>query len=166
MAHKLEVITLPIEQIKEYENNVKIHTPEQVEQVKKSIVEFGNCDPVAVDENYVLIEGHGRVMAMRELGFSEVQAIVLSHLTEDQKKAYRLVHNKLTMNTGFDLEALETELGEISLDSGLSMDEFDFELPESIDMDSFFEDSKPEPQKEKEPERVQCPHCGEWFEVD
>ena len=163
---KMEIVSLPIADIKEYENNVKIHTPEQVEQVKKSILEFGNCDPVAVDENYVLIEGHGRVTAMRELGFTEVQAIILSHLTEDQKKAYRLVHNKLTMNTGFDLEGLEKELAAIHLDGDLSMEDFDFELPQEIDLEGFFAPTPAkEDKKDKRPHGVVCPHCGEFVEL-
>lgn len=67
---KIEV--LPITTIKEYENNAKLHPREQIEQIKKSIQEFGNNDPIAIDENNVIIEGHGRYMALKELGFCAI----------------------------------------------------------------------------------------------
>ncbi len=165
MTNKLEVVVMPIDSVKEYENNVKVHTDEQIEQIKKSITEFGNCDPIAVDENNVLIAGHGRLAAMRQLGFGEVQAIVLKHLTEDQKRAYRLVHNKLTMNTGFDLEALQREMETVDLDD-LSLEDFGFSFDDEVDIDSFFEESEEQQEeKEKVAEEVQCPHCKAWFTV-
>lgn len=162
---KLEIVSLPIDCVKEYENNVKVHTVEQVDQIKKSISEFGNCDPIAVDENNVLICGHGRIQALRELGFDTVQAVVLKHLSEDQKRAYRLVHNKLTMNTGFDLAVLQEELQSIHLDD-LSIEDFGFTFDESVDIESFFEESSQEEKTEEEaPEGIQCPHCKNWFAV-
>lgn len=115
---------ISIEKIIEYENNAKIHTEEQIEQICNSIREFGNNDPIAVDENNVIIEGHGRLYALRKLGFDEVDVIRLTHLNEQQKKAYILAHNKLTMNTGFDLEKLQIEIENIV---DFDMAEFGFE---------------------------------------
>ena len=69
-----------INKIIPYENNTKVHTPEQIEQIKKSIKEFGNNDPIAVDENNVIIEGHGCLIGLKELEFQEVPIIRLSHL--------------------------------------------------------------------------------------
>lgn len=121
----MNIEKINIEDIKEYENNAKIHTPEQIEQIKKSIKEFGNNDPIAIDENNVIIEGHGRYQALQELGYKEVEVIRLNHLSEEQKKAYMLVHNKLTMNTDFDFELLSEELNNI-LD--IDMNDFGFEF--------------------------------------
>lgn len=118
---------MPIGDIIPYENNAKLHPREQIEQIKESIIQFGNNDPIAIDKNNVIIEGHGRLLALQELGYEEVEVIRLDHLTEEQRKAYTLIHNKLTMNSGFDLELLELELGQIE---NINMESFDFELPE------------------------------------
>ena len=118
---KIEV--LPIDQLKPYENNAKIHTPVQIAQIAASIQEFGNNDPIAVDENNMVLEGHGRLLALKSLGYTEVETIRLVGLTEEQKKAYILVHNKLTMNTGFDFNILDAELARIT---DIDMAVFDF----------------------------------------
>lgn len=110
----MQLEKIKLADIKPYEGNAKLHPAEQVEQIKKSIQEFGNNDPIAVDENNVIIEGHGRYMALTELGYDEAEVIVLRGLTESQKNAYRLVHNQLTMNTGFNLEMLQEELEKIT----------------------------------------------------
>lgn len=127
----LQIELVPIGSIRPYENNAKIHTAEQIEQIKNSILEFGNNDPIAIDANGVIIEGHGRLMALQELGYTEVEVIRLGHLTEEQRKAYTLIHNKLTMNTGFDLDILATELQAIE---NINMADYDFELDIADDM--------------------------------
>ena len=109
----MNIEKIEISKITPYKNNAKLHPQEQIEQIKKSILEFGNNDPIAVDENNVIIEGHGRYEALKQLDYKEVECIRLSHLTEEQKKAYILVHNKLTMNTDFDIEILNGELEQI-----------------------------------------------------
>lgn len=114
-----------IDSIKVYPNNAKIHTAEQIEQIKKSIQEFGNNDPIAIDEKGFIIEGEGRYLAQKELGYTEVEVIRLTHLSEEQKVAYMLVHNKLTMNTGFDIDLLEEELAKIS---SIDMKDFEFDI--------------------------------------
>ena len=106
----MEIKKVPIRDIKEYENNAKKHPVEQIEQIKRSIIEFGNCDPIALDDNNVIIEGHGRLAALKQLGFNEADVVYITHLTEQQKRAYSLIHNQLTMNTGFDPERLALEL--------------------------------------------------------
>ena len=122
----MEIVKIKLADIIPYEGNAKLHPKEQVEQIKNSIKEFGNNDPIAVDENNVIIEGHGRYMALLELGYDEAECIVLTGLTDDQKNAYRLVHNKLTMNSDFDFEILKDELEKINLD----MVQFDFNMDE------------------------------------
>ena len=137
----MQIERIPINLLKPYANNAKIHTPEQIEQIKRSILEFGNNDPIAVDENNVIIEGHGRLLALQELGYTEVECIRLTHLTDEQKRAYILVHNKLTMNTGFDMELLETELKSIH---GIDMEGFDFDMDFAISGDMSFQDDEPD----------------------
>lgn len=137
---KLKVEYIPIDSIKPYENNAKIHTDEQIEQIKRSIEEFGMNDPIGIWRDNIIIEGHGRLMALKELGYKEVPVIRLDDLTDDQRKAYTLVHNKLTMNTDFDIEKLDLELSQLNFDmQDFGFDDFnlneedfgtDFELPE------------------------------------
>lgn len=121
----MQIELINIDEIIPYENNAKLHPQEQIEQIKKSILEFGNNDPIAIDKDNIIIEGHGRLLALKELGYKEVEVIKLGHLTEEQRKAYTLIHNKLTMNTDFDMELLISELDEINL---IDMSEFDFDL--------------------------------------
>ena len=120
----LKIEYIPINELKEYENNAKLHPQEQIDQIKKSIVEFGMNDPIAIWKNNVIIEGHGRLMACKELNIKEVPIIRLDDLTDDQRKAYTLIHNQTTMNTGFDLDILQEELANIDLD----MSDFGFDI--------------------------------------
>lgn len=157
---KINVEYVSLDSLKKYKMNCKLHPQEQVEQIKKSIQEFGFNDPIAVWHDNEIIEGHGRLLAAQELGIDKVPIIRLDHLTDEQRRAYMLVHNQLTMNSGFDFELLDVELDNIDID----MEQFGFESVElsDSDFDSLFEDA---PEKEKKPEQIQCPHCGEWFEV-
>ena len=134
---KIEV--LPIDSLKPYENNAKIHTPAQVAQIAASIKEFGNNDPIAVDENNMVIEGHGRLLALKSLGVKEAECIRLVGLTDDQKRAYIHIHNQLTMNTGFDMDILTQELKSIE---GIDMSFFGFDMDFSIDQDFDFDDGQ------------------------
>lgn len=145
MPNKLKVEYISIDDIKTYENNAKLHPAEQIEQIKKSIQEFGFNDPIAIDENNVIIEGHGRLIACRELGINEVPIIRLEGLDEEHKKAYMLVHNKLTMNSDFDIELLSYELEDISID--MSDYGFDMEIEEEPEQE-IEEVETPEPPKE------------------
>lgn len=158
---QLKIEYLPLEQLKPYVNNAKLHPAEQVEQIKKSIEEFGFDDPIAIWGDGTVIEGHGRLIAATEMGLTEVPVIRLDHLTDEQRRAYTLVHNKLTMNSGFDQSMLELELEELG---DMDMNQFGFDVS-AIDeglLNDLFTDA---PEKETEPKRIQCPHCGEWFDA-
>lgn len=96
---KLKIEYINLDDIKTYSNNAKLHPAEQIEQIKKSIQEFGFNDPIAIDETNTIIEGHGRYIACKELGIKEVPIIRLNEMDEEHKRAYMLVHNKLTMNS-------------------------------------------------------------------
>lgn len=110
MEREIQIIKVNINEIKPYAGNAKKHPKEQVEQIKQSILHFGMNDPIAIDENNVVIEGHGRLMALKLLNFEEVPCIRLSHLSEADKRAYILEHNKSTLNTGYDEELLKVEM--------------------------------------------------------
>lgn len=119
---KMEIVYVSMDKIKPYKNNAKIHTEAQLNQIAKSIDEVGFNDPIALDEKFVIIEGHGRYLAAKKLKMKRVPCIILSHMTKKQKRAYIIAHNKLTMNTGFDQDILNLEL------SYLQDDEFDMGL--------------------------------------
>ena len=108
----LQVEYVPIDSISPYAGNAKEHPAEQVEQIKESIKQFGMNDPVGVWRDEV-VEGHGRLMALKELGYDKVPIIRLDDMTDEQRRAYMLVHNKLTMNSDFDMELLDIELDDI-----------------------------------------------------
>ena len=120
----LEIQYIDIDSLTPCDNNAKIHTSEQIEEIKNSIKGFGMNDPIGVwGEENLIVEGHGRLIACKELGLKEVPVIRLDGLTDEQRRAYTLAHNQLTMSTGFDLEKLKLELDEITLD----MSEFGFD---------------------------------------
>lgn len=110
---ELKIEYVKTDDVKAYENNAKIHTADQIEQIKNSIKQFGFNDPIAVWKDNVIIEGHGRLIAAKELELEEVPIIRLDNLSDKQRKAYIIAHNKLTMNTGFDNDVLGTELQDI-----------------------------------------------------
>lgn len=135
----MKIQKMRVSSLKPYENNAKIHTPEQIDQIRRSILDFGFNDPIAVDETGMIIEGHGRLLAVQAMGWEEVDCIVLEGLTEDQKRAYIHVHNQLTMNTGFDLDILEQELKSIQ---GFDMGVFGFDLDFDLESDFTFDDGE------------------------
>ena len=158
---KLEVEYIPIDDLKAYENNAKIHTHEQIEQIKQSIEEFGMNDPIGVwGEDNLIVEGHGRLTACKELGMKEVPIIRLDDLTDEQRRAYTLVHNQTTMNTGFDLDVLNEELENLSID----MTEYGFdsisEEEVELEEDGFDLDDDGEPKKEAKSKRGQIYKLG------
>lgn len=117
--------------IREYANNTKIHNRQQVKQIKKSIETFGYINPILVDEKNEIIAGHGRLRAAIEAGMKEVPVIQIKHLTDVQKKAYRIADNKLTENGKWDIELLQVEFKEIeSLAPEITLDTTGFAIEE------------------------------------
>ena len=120
----LQIERVPVSAIRAYAGNAKEHPQEQVEQIAESIKEFGFNDPIAVwGKDNTVVEGHGRLAAARFLGMTEVPVIRLDHLTDEQRRAYTLAHNQLTLNSGYDMDALRAELDAIE---SIDMAAFDF----------------------------------------
>lgn len=111
---RLEIIK--IKDLKPYALNSKIHDSTQVGQIRDSILQYGYNDPIAVDENNEIIEGHGRLEALKQINSNPEQEIKIPRiigLTEKQKMKYRIAHNKINMNTGLDMVSLKAEFDNI-----------------------------------------------------
>ena len=153
----MNVQEMRLDEIRPYENNPR-KNDEAVQAVANSIREFGFKQPIVVDADGVIIVGHTRYKAAQELGLETVPVLVASDLSDEQARAYRLADNKTSELAGWDFTALAMEMSKINMD----MSEFGF--TEAFD-DSVLNDLFTEaPEKEKEPHKVRCPHCGEWFE--
>src|SRR5450759_4652622 len=111
-----------VAQLTHFASNARTHSPEQIAQIAASIKEWGWTVPVLCDEAGGIIAGHGRVLAARQLGLTEVPVMTATGWSEAKKRAYLIADNKLALNADWDLEALKIELGELK-DS-----DFDFGL--------------------------------------
>lgn len=118
----MDIEQKPVSDLIPYASNSRTHSDEQVAQIAASIREFGFNNPVLIDEDGGIIAGHGRVMAARKLGLSEVPTITLAHLTPSQRKAYIIADNKLALNAGWDMDLLAIEM------TGLEQEGFDLSL--------------------------------------
>ena len=128
---KLSIAYLPISELHAYDQNAKLHPAEQVQQIVDSIKEFGFNDPIAIDPDGIIIEGHGRLLAAQSMGLKEVPTIRLTEMSEAQKKAYIIAHNKLTMNSGFDIDILAEEVKDIlEIDPDFNMELTGFDQSE------------------------------------
>lgn len=96
----LTVVYRPIGDLKPDPRNARTHPKQQIEQLRASILQFGFTNPVLVDETGVLIAGHGRLRAAKEIGLPTVPTIELAGLSEAQKKVLRLADNKIALNAG------------------------------------------------------------------
>ncbi|MCK5445009.1 MAG: site-specific DNA-methyltransferase [Rhodospirillaceae bacterium] len=106
----MKIASLPLEDLIPYASNSRTHSDEQVAQIAASISEFGFNNPVLIDEAGGIIAGHGRVLAARKLGLTDIPTIRLTHLTENQRKAYVIADNKLALNAGWDMGVLQLEM--------------------------------------------------------
>ena len=123
---KREIIYKKTKDLIPYARNSRTHSDEQVAQISASIKEFGFTNPILIDEDGLIIAGHGRVQAAQRLNLDEVPAIVLEYLTEAQKKAYVIADNKLALNAGWDFDMLKVEFNDlIDMDFDLSLIGFD-----------------------------------------
>ena len=126
MELKIEYLTL--DKLKPYEKNARKHQKADLSTIKASITEFGMSDPIGVwgNEN-IIVEGHGRYLACKELGIDEVPVIHLDHLTDEQRRAYTLAHNKTAEMSEWNFDLLGDELKDIF---DIDMSDFGFDLSE------------------------------------
>lgn len=167
-AEDLEIEYVPLESLKPYAGNAKLHPAAQVEGIAKSIERFGFKDPIAIWHGEV-VAGHGRLLAVKMLngrgaGIESVPVVRLDGMTDEERRAYALAHNKTAIDTGFDDPLLRAELDALA----------------DFDMDDWFPDLGAEPLAQTLAQgreldaddfgddkfKCQCPKCGFRFNPD
>ena len=138
MTLQLSIEYRPTTSLEPYENNSRTHSEAQVEQVARSIGEFGFTNPILIDETGTIIAGHGRLLAALSLGLESVPTITLNGLSEDQRKAYVIADNKLALNSGWNEKMLMREMFALDdNDYDLTLMGFDNkELQKLLDLDA------------------------------
>ena len=105
-----EMKLVPIDKLVPYVNNARTHSQGQITKLRSSLREFGFINPVIIDSNHGVIAGHGRILAAKEEGITEVPCVLVDYLTEAQKKAYIIADNRFAMDAGWDEELLRIEI--------------------------------------------------------
>lgn len=126
---ELKIEYLPILALKPYEKNTRKHEKKDIENIARSIERYGMNDPIGIWHGNVIIEGHGRMLACKSLGMTEVPCVRLDHLTDEQRREYAIAHNATAELSIWDKDFLAEELADLDLS------EFDF---------SFLDDEKKE----------------------
>ena len=138
MRTTTEMKLVPIDRLVPYINNARTHSPEQINKLRSSLREFGFINPVIIDRDYGVIAGHGRILAAKEEGITEVPCVFADYLKEAQKKAYIIADNRMAMDAGWDeellrveIEALQAEAFDVSL-TGFDPNEIDDLFKENL----------------------------------
>ena len=146
---RLEVRYLSIEGLKSNAKNTRAHSDKQIGQIARSIEAFGPIVPVLIDRSSQVISGHGRILAAKLLGLTEVPTICVEHLTEAQAKAFAIADNKLTENSTWNTDLLGEQL------KALSEVELDFDLEvtgfEMAEIDLLIEGLAPAAESDSDP---------------
>ena len=158
----MDIKNISVKELIPYEKNTKKHDDVQINNVAESIKQYGFVQPIVIDKNNVVVIGHCRLLAAKKLKMADVPCVCVDDLTEEQVKALRIVDNK-SNESPWDFDFLADELADLDL----SDFDFDFGIDtgtekSKVNIDDFFVDAE---QKPKERKKIQCPHCGEWFEV-
>lgn len=157
----MQIKNVPIKEIIPYERNNRVHSDQQIDRIANSIHDFGFNQPIVVDEANVILVGHGRLFASLKLGLREVPVYKLGGLTPAQKKAYRILDNKLQNDSTWNIDNLPLELQELR-ELGFDFERFGLEeLEVNID---------PEPEEDDfDPDSVDTTECyikrGDLIEI-
>ena len=147
---ELKIEYIALSKLKPYEKNARKHQKADLATIENSIREFGMCDPIGIwsDKN-IVVEGHGRLLALKALGETVAPCIRLDHLTDEQRRAYALAHNKTAEMSEWDFDFLPGELDDIT---GIDMTAFGFDFDiEEEEPQEVVEDEAPEVDEEAEP---------------
>lgn len=145
---KLKIEYLPIKSLKPYEKNTRKHQKKDVDNIARSIEKYGMCDAIGIwGEQNIIVEGHGRMLACKQLGMTEVPVVRLDHLTDEQRREYAIAHNATAELSEWDLDILPDELADLDLGDF----DFDFGIEDEEEETEIVEDEAPEVDEDAEP---------------
>jgi hypothetical protein len=140
--HLPQIAELPLADLNPFDRNARKHSKKQINQIAKSIEEFGFTNPILIDQNKTILAGHGRAAAALALGMDEAPCLYVEHLSDVQKRAYVLADNQIGLNATWDEDLLAKELQALSeADLSFDLDITGFSIP---DMDLLIEGVEPE----------------------
>lgn len=159
---QLKIEYLDIDSLKPYERNARLHSDRDIIVIANSIRRFGFKDPVGIwRKQNLIVEGHGRVLAARRLGISQIPCIRLDELTDEQRRAYALAHNRTAELSSWDERLKTLEQNDIF---GVDMSELGFDLDLTDAFDGEFTEKGQQPEQNPAGELYfQCPSCGATF---
>lgn len=163
----LKIVKIPIDRLTPYANNTRKHTQKDIDQIKASIQADGFNDPVGVwGKKNVIVEGHGRVEACRQLGITEVPCIRLDHLTDEQRKEYAIRHNRSAEFSTWDFKLLAEEIADLEAE-GMDLSGLDFRLDRGEETPMILDGSGAIEYGEEafgdDTFKCECPVCGFRF---
>lgn len=163
--NELKIEYISPKELTPYENNTRKHAPDDIEQIKASILENGFDDSIGIwGKNNLIVEGHGRQIAALELNLEKVPVIRLDHLSDAQRRKYAIQHNRTAELSAWDFSKLEEEIAALEIE-GMDFDGLHFpDMSKDLDFtdEDFIAGTEITKNKTK---TVTCPHCGEEFEV-
>ena len=144
---ELKIEYLPIKALKPYEKNTRKHQKKDIDNIARSIEKFGMNDPIGIWKDNIIVEGHGRMLACKQLGMTEVPCVRLDHLTDEQRREYAIAHNATAELSEWDFDILPDELADLDL----SDFDFDFGVEDEEEETEIVEDEAPEVDEDAEP---------------
>ena len=158
MAEITNTTKVAVEKLIPYVNNAKKHTDYQITKIASSIREFGFVNPILIDKDFNIIAGHGRVMAAKKLGLSDVPCVYIEGLSEAQRKAYILADNRLGELADWDMDLVKLEL------ENLELDDFDVDLT-GFDINDFLKPNEVREIDVPEPPETPSARLGDIYEL-
>ncbi len=160
---------IPTADLIPYARNSRTHSDAQIAKIASSIREFGFLNPIITDGKNGIVAGHGRVLAAQKLALKELPCVEAKHLTEAQKRAYVIADNRMALDAAWDNDLLKIELRDLDAKGfDLALTGFDIgELTALFDEPSFAPATQDDQSRldELSPKMIQCPHCGQDFDV-
>lgn len=162
---KLKIVYRKINDLTPYDNNPRLNDA-AVDAVAKSIEEFGFKVPIVIDKDGVIVAGHTRLKAAKQLHIDEVPCIIADDLSDEELKAFRLADNKVSELAEWDFDKLDAELKNIDFD--MSYFGFDDINEEDVNLDDFFTEAEERERikKEEAEEEITCPYCNKKFKLN
>jgi ParB family chromosome partitioning protein len=155
----MNIVNVPLHEIKPYENNVKQHPVRQLESIVESIRHFGFQQPIVIDKNNVIVAGHARYEAATTLGLHEAPCTIANDLTEEQINAYRILDNEIAAQGYTDENKLKIEMAKLPdfdfKSFNLELPKLDIKIP-SVETDKI----------QKGGDMITCPNCQQEFYKD